>query len=277
MLLAMAAIPAPRIAAQPSYRTVTASRVPQAESGLDVHVEFAAGKFTIRPDAGDALYRVSLVYDDQHFEPVLSYDRDVPALEVGVTGNDVRSSLRELKQTRQQLDVALSPAVPVRLFVELGAANAELSLGGLSVREASIETGASRTTVRFAEPNRVSCDELRFELGAAEFDVLQLGNARCATVSLKGGAGRLTVDFGGAWSPDREHEVSVEIGLGGLTLRFPRELGVTVDLDRFLVAFDSEGFTKRGSRYVSTNYQRAGSRVALHVKAAIGTIDVEWY
>jgi predicted membrane protein len=103
-----------------------------------------------------------------------------------------------------------------------------------------------------------------------------LGNARCREISLAGGAGSIVLDFTGAWTDAFRSDAEVVVGLGSLTLRLPEDLGVEVRMTRFLASFAKEGFERRGSRYVSPNYDRARAHVQLHVKAALGDIDVEW-
>lgn len=274
--LVAAAVGAPPLAAQ-SYQTVSLSRWMQAEDTLRVNVRFVAGRFFLRPDSSGALYRAELVYDDDHFDPVTEYDPSERSLRIGVSGEGVSTRLKYLKNTKQRLSLAVGVGVPARLAIEFGAADADLELGGLVLARATLKTGASRTVVRFSEPNRTSCEHLRFEVGAAEFTVEKLGNARCEQISISGGAGGLSVDFGGSWDPNVATETSVDIGFGAVTLRFPKDLGVSIDLDRFLATFQRAGFTKQGARYVSTNYDSARTQVHVRIDAVIGDINVEWY
>lgn len=260
-----------------TYRTVGKSRLAQGEQDLRVRVEFAVGSFQLEPEPRGALYRARLVYDAERFEPTVDYDPADRTLRIELTGHDRRARLEELTNTKQRLHLSLGRAVPTSLELRFGATAADLDLGGLSLVDVSIHTGASRTTVRFSEPNAVPCRSLEFEAGAAEFTAEKLGNARCERLSFAGGAGEVVLDFGGAWGSQAILRASVKIGLGAVTLRLPRDLGVTVELNRLLVGFDRAGFVKRGSRYVSTNYERSAARLHLKVDAVIGDINVEWY
>src|SRR5256885_7643079 len=112
--------------------------------------------------------------------------------------------------------------------------------------------------------------------GAAAFTASGLGNARCERIELKGGVGALTLDFGGAWDGDVDTHASVEMGLGQLKLRVPRELGVAIHVEKFLASVDAADFVKRGSTYYSRNYESAGKKLEIDVNAALGDIKVEW-
>ncbi len=265
------------IAVAQSYHTVAASRVMQGEEALHVDVEFVVGTFTLVADARGALYRATLVYDDDEFSPDISYDAEERSLSIDVSGHGVASSIREFRNSKQRLDLGLAPSIPTTLALEFGAARADIDFGGLSLARASIETGASRSTVDFSTPNRIRCEALEFDVGAAQFTARNLGNARCARIGFSGGAGEVVLDFGGQWDPNVATEAFVEIGLGKVTLRFPKALGVTVSLDRLLAGFDRSGFVKRGDRYVSENFEEAQSKIHLRVEAVIGKIAVEWY
>jgi len=158
--------------------------------------------------------------------------------------------------------------------MELGAAESDVELGGLSILAVRYRTGASETRLRFSTPNRVACDELVLEAGAAHLDALQLANANCERVVFDGGVGGVTLDFTGTWQ--RDLRADIDVGIGSLTLRLPQDVGVSIRLSRFLASFDRAGFTKRGDTWYSGNWNRARHHLTMDVNAAIGGVDVTW-
>jgi hypothetical protein len=66
------------------------------------------------------------------------------------------------------------------------------------------------------------------------------------------------------------------MGLGSLTLRVPRGLGLRVQKQGFLAGFDSEGLVKRGDVYFSENWEAANRRLTVRLQAALGSIRVVW-
>ncbi len=273
-LAALAAAAAPGLAAQ-NLQTLTSARQVGGETALTVHVSYAAGRFTLAPGAAGELYRMDLRYDGDKFTPVRSYDAGSGVLRLGLKslGHVSYSGRHEGKEV-PSLRLALTPDVPLTLDIDLGAAEANVELGGLALRHVRYETGASKTEVRFSRPNPVACDTLSFQAGAAEFDALALGNAHCRQIVFDGGLGAVNLDFTGDWRGDADADLHVQVGT--LSLRLPRDLGVQISLARFLASFDQSGFTKRGDVYYSDNYATATHHLSVNVESAIGGIQVEW-
>lgn len=272
---AAAAAAAGPVSAQ-SWRTVTSARQTQGERELNVDVRYAAGRFTLIPAAGGTLYRMELRYDEDRFIPVRDYDATSGSLQLGVRGRDgtrVRMGDRRRGEI-PSLDLALSAEVPLSLTLEMGAAEADVELGGMALRSVRYATGASETRLRFSTPNSIACDELRMQAGAAEFHASRLANANCRRVTFDGGVGEVTLDFTGSWRQAMTADISV--GVGSLNLRLPRDVGVSLRLSRFLASFDASDFTKRGNTYYSSNWESARHKLTLNVNSAIGGVSVVW-
>ncbi|MFQ5703529.1 MAG: toast rack family protein [Gemmatimonadales bacterium] len=261
------------LAAQ-SFRTVTAARLTGDGESLRVNVEFAAGVLRLMPGDSRTLYRGEIYYNEEKYRPVTRYRSRQHSLTFGLKSRSGDIRVRKIK-SEQRLDLALAPQVPTRLTINIGAAEAHVELGDLSITDATIKSGAAKTTVGFDRPNRTECSRLEISAGAAEFRAAHLGNARCKHVMFDGGVGDVTLDFTGVDLP-RNMEAQVKLGLGQLTLRLPENLGVSIEMNRFLASFDDSGFDKRGSDYVSHNYDAALSKLHISIKAVLGDIDVEW-
>ncbi len=266
----------PALAVAQSWRTATTSRLPRGEHQLRVEVAFAAGTFRLHPGEADRLYHAAVRYDEEHFASTTTYDAEHGRLVIEVKPAGGLNDLDLDHDAPQFLEVALTPAVPLALKLGFGAAEAEIELGGLSLRRAEVETGASKSTVAFSQPNRTVCERLEVAVGAAELSMAGLGNARCEHIEVAAGAGSVTLDFGGSWKPGFATRAQATMGFGALTLRLPEGLGVEINLKRLFASFQPEGFVKRGSRYLSANYDDASSKLVLEIEAVIGDINVEW-
>jgi hypothetical protein len=66
------------------------------------------------------------------------------------------------------------------------------------------------------------------------------------------------------------------MGLGSLTLRFPRALGVRIQREGFLTRFSPAGMVRRGDAWYSNNWDSARYKLTVQVDAALGSVDVEW-
>ena len=177
-------------------------------------------------------------------------------------------------QLQQSATVAFSPSTELDLAVNLGAVDADVELGGLRLASLDLQTGASRTVVRFSQPNATRCRSAELTAGAAEVSVVGLGNSRCDRIVFEGGMGSVTLDFGGAWTSSAQ--VSVRMAMGELTLRLPRRLGVRITMDKFLSSFEPAGLVRQGNSFTTPGYDRADRTLDLEVTTAVGGVRVEW-
>lgn len=262
-----------------SWRTIASARQLHGEEQLTVHVQYGAGRFRVTPGSAGELYRMDMRYDEDRFIPVREFNPGDGTLRLGLRSRDgagLNVSLGDRRKSDQvpTFDLQLSPEIPLSLEMELGAVEADVDLGGVALQRLSYRTGASETHLRFGQPNPVACEELTIEAGAAQFEASSIGNANCAKVTFRGGVGEVTLDFSGTWR--RSMTADVNVGLGHLDLRLPRDVGVSVQLNRFLASFDAAGFEKRGNMYFSENYNTARYRITLNVNASFGGVEVAW-
>ncbi len=253
-----------------SWRSVTMSRQVSGEDQVDVRVRFGAGRLTIEPGDLGTLYRMHLRYDEETFEPVAEYDGR--RLDLGVEGT--KHSIKWRKEDTQEMELFLARDVPMNLDLEFGAVRADIDLGGLQMTELHLETGASESRVDISAPNPIRMAHASLKVGAADFHVKNLGNLNAEDITVDAGVGKVVLDFRGDWAGDAD--VSVEMGLGALELRFPEGLGVKLLKDTFLTSLDSEGLVKRGDAFYSLDWEEAAHRITVTVDAAFGSIDVVW-
>ncbi|NJD10812.1 MAG: hypothetical protein FIB01_10415 [Gemmatimonadetes bacterium] len=259
----------PAVAGAQDWRTLSRGREYSGEKALTVDLEYGAGRLGIQPAAQGVLYRASIRYDADVFEPELEFGGS--ALHIGI-GNGEMHGHKNMKGG--SLDLRLGPQAPLDLNLKFGATEANLELGGLRVRNLKVSTGASGTTLRISKPNLAECQQAEIEVGAARLEAIGLGNLNARQLEVSGGMGEVVLDFTGAWRGDLNAQV--HMGLGSLTLRVPKGLGVSVRKDGILSGFDSQGLTKRGNTYYSDGFERAQRKLAVQLEAACGAIRVVW-
>lgn len=271
LLVALAAVlaTAPAAAGQ-DWRTMTSARQLWGTEPVAVEVEYGAGELDIGRESGSMLYSMELRYDEEQSVPVAEFDSAARRLKLGASSRRGNRKMREGSTAK----ISLSDRIPLDLELHFGAGEAELDLGGLRLRRLDVETGASETTIRFDRPNPIRAREVELSAGAAELEVIGLGNARAERISFQGGVGATTLDFGGAWVGDAT--ASVQMGMGSVVLRFPRGLGVRISRSSFLTSFDAEGMVRRDGSYFSENWDRAEHKLTVDVEAALGSIEIEW-
>ena len=270
-LLAAAAAPLP---AQ-QMRDFSTSRQHHGESRLTTRLEFSAGALRLLPGPAGELYRMRLRYDPERFTPVSRFEPVSGVVRLGVEGtggSGIRVSSRG--QLEQAATITLSPEVTLALDLSLGAAEGDIELGGLRLSALRLETGASRSAVRFSGPNAVRCSSAAFEAGAAEIAVVGLGNSRCEEITFTGGIGKAVLDLGGTWTGDSR--LAVKMTVGELTLRLPTDIGIRIVMERFLTSFPAKGWTREGDTYRSPGYARATRHVDITLASTMGGVRVEW-
>lgn len=256
-------------AAGQEWRTITQMRqTTPGQELLQVAVQYGAGNLDLGVGDPGLLYRASMRYDSEAFEPQLEYRPG--RLHLGL--EDVRVRGRNIRTG--ELDLRFGPDVPIDLQLEFGAARANLDLTGIPVRGLRLATGASETVVRVSDVNPVTCQAIDLDVGAAKFQAFGLGNLNSSQLSFSGGVGDVTLDFTGDWNTDMR--ASLKMGLGSLTIRVPRGLGVQVRKAGLLVGFDSNGLIKRNDVYQSEDWSSADHRLTIDIEAAFGSIRVAW-
>ena len=253
-------------------RTLTSSRQISGTEPMRVEVESGAGVLRVEPlDEGDLLYRMELRYDERHASPLTEFDGESRRLRLGLSGREGNSGR---VRNSSRAEVALTREVPLDLALRFGAGEAMFDLSGLRIRSLNVETGASETVLRVDVPNPVRASLVEIKAGAAEVRATGLGNLRAERFVFQGGVGAATLDFGGAWEGDATADI--DMGMGALFLRFPRDVGVRIDRSAFLSRFDGEGFSRRDGQEVSDNWDTASHHLTIDLDAALGSVEVRW-
>jgi hypothetical protein len=258
-----------------TMRPFATFRQMHGETRLAAQIEYAAGSLRLGPGEPAELYRMNLSYDNDRFIPLSDFDATRGLVTLGLSpAGDAGVRVVSRNQLEQIAAVAFSPRVALALDLTLGAVDAEMELGGLRVSTLAVKTGASRSRVRFSQPNLARCQRAEFSAGAAELTVVGLGNSRCDEIEFEGGMGKVTLDFSGTWTSSAR--VQVKMAVGELTLRLPRKVGVQITMDKFLSSFEPIGFVRRGEAYQSPNYDRTQRHLDLELTTAMGGVKVEW-
>ena len=156
LLTLMALVALPALASGQDWRSVTMSRQMSGEDELDVRVSYGAGRFKVAAAEQGLLYRMQLRYDEETFEPRADYDDGHLRLGVESIGHSIRLGRN---RSGGEMDLLLASGVPMRLDLEFGAVRADIDLGGLSLLDLELSTGASESTVDISEPNPLSMAE----------------------------------------------------------------------------------------------------------------------
>jgi hypothetical protein len=250
------------------------SRQFHGEVHLVAGIEFAGGTLHVSAGAPGSLYAMKVAYDADRFQPVSEWDANRGAVTLGLASRKNGTMGVNTVTAKQDATIAFSPQADLALSFSLGAAQSVVDFGGLRLASLTLETGASQTEVRFSKPNAMRCTLAAFRAGAAELTVRGLGNSRCDKVTFEGGVGSVLLDYAGSWTGDAV--LDAKLAVGGMTLRIPRTVGVTLTTDQFLASFQPQGFTRQGSTYISTNSAGAKRHLDVNLATSLGGVTVEW-
>jgi hypothetical protein len=257
-----------------TLKSFTTTRQFHGEVHLAAQIDFAGGKLDVGAGAPASLYSMDLTYEADRFQPVNRWDAGRPAITLGLVSRDEGGMGVNAGTQGQVARVRFSPQADLDLSLNLGAAQSIVDLGGLRLSSLSVQTGASQTEVRFSRRNAMRCTAAAFSAGAAELSVRELGNSQCDRVTFTGGVGSVLLDYSGAWRGDATLEATLAVG--GLTLRVPKTVGVTITTEQFLASFQPAGFTRQGNVYTSTNNATAAHHLDIKLTTSLGGVTVDW-
>jgi len=289
-LLALLAVTTP-VSSQ-EWRDFRSARQVGDVTSLEVELIYGAGNLSVDVATAPFLYDANLQYDTRRFEPLRGWStedgRGRLRLALTSAGDESASAtirledwdldfdfgdLRHSGDQRGRFDFELSPDIPTDLRLRVGAAASRLRLGGLSLTSFELLTGASDTEVRFATPNRVRMSNMTLKAGAADFEASGLGNARFDRLDFSGAIGHAVLDFSGKW--ERGATATIQVGVGELTIRVPRDLGVRLERSSLLLSLDAGEFEKVDGVYFSPNWEEAAVRLEIDLEAALGSVKIE--
>jgi len=153
------------------------------------------------------------------------------------------------KDVRYEWDLRFNDEVPMDLRINFGAGNADIDVSTLSV-----------TT-------------LDMKLGAGDVELNAQDNRTLERIEIDMGAGDVQLDLRGAWTSDVD--VTIQGGVGNMTLRLPQDLGVHVDVSKGVGGVNAHGFRIDGDDYVNDAYETADAIIYVTIQAGIGQINLK--
>jgi hypothetical protein len=228
-------------------------------------LSFGAGKLTLSPDPdGTNLVDGTAIYNVKDLKPQIQKSGS----SIEIRQGDFKS-IPIFEDMKNEWDLKINDT-PLDLTVEAGAYEGQLELGGLALESLTVHDGASHVDLSFTEPNQTEMSVLRYETGASEVKLTGLANANFSTLTFSGGAGNYTLDFSGDFQ--RDAVVTVESGLGNLSLIIPEEVDAVVTVEGTAVNINhSSGWAQNGQNYTQNG---SGPVLTIIVKMAAGNLVI---
>jgi hypothetical protein len=274
MALALAATLLSSAAGAQQWRTIESARQLTSTDALRVTLNFTGGKFDLKPLPGNLLYQMQLRYDEQAADAMHEYDAATHQLRLGL--RDANMGFRALKTMKHDdggsMTVGLNPSVPVNLELNLGGAEAEAELGGMSITSLKIHMGLAGGKVSFSEPNQVVMEQLSLDVGLGGAAFENLGNANVSQININGGMDGIALEFGERVMHDVR--INADVAFGGLKIQVPESAGVSIQASTKMASFKPDGFDKVDGAWVTPNWKQASTHVTIAVNASLGSFKV---
>jgi hypothetical protein len=253
------------------WRDMQVSRQLRDTSEQRVKVQYGAGTLTLGSAPDAMLYQMDLRYDEDAGRPIYSFDSSTHVLTVGLEKQSMRL-VRGMRNNQGELRLDLTRQAPLDLSLDLGAVKGDLDVSGFKLTRLELESGAADIRVRADTLNPVAMSLFNVDVGAASVRIDNVANLNAKKIRASVGVGELQMDFSGEWTQDVD--ATIDVALGHLDLRVPSDVGIRVEIERFLSGFDKDQFRKRGDAYYSRNYDDAKYHLELKINAALGNVDI---
>lgn len=260
-------------------REVNESFTGENLESVEVELDFAIGEYELHGGEleGGAFAKVEGFYDEDRFEYDLNFHERNGHGNLLFALDSRRHRHSEWDDdTESNWEFTFSRDVVLDLILDVGAADAEMDLGGLKVRELDLDVGAADARIDFSEPNRAVLELFRIDAGACDLDMRGLGNAKFEHLDFDGGVGSFTLDFSG--DIDFEASAEISVGLGSIEIILPEDIGVRIEAeDNWLSSIDlpRRHFDRIDDDiYETNNFDTAKGRLRLELDVGLGSADI---
>ena len=212
-----------------------------------VNINMGTGELTATGGATD-LMEAEFIYNVSNWEPEISYavsgengrlEVNQPDTdEIGIPDGDVK----------YQWNLQFNEEMPLEMDISVGAGESNLDLRSLTVERFSIDTGAGSATVLF-------------------------GGSPLRTVDVQAGVGEVKLDLTGEW--DADANVSIDAGVGQMSIVLPSDVGVIVDADLGIGDLNANGFIIEGDNYVNAAYGDSPVTLSIDLNGGVGAITLQ--
>jgi hypothetical protein len=240
--------------------------LPDDDQARNVEIGMGLGTLDLLPGAEDALVEGEVTYNVAELKPEVTIDDD----DVRVVQGKLEGVIPELDQmVKNEWTLSLG-STPMALTLNVGAAAANVDLGGLSLTRLTISQGASDFDLSFSEPNQSEMLFLSLTAGASKMDLSGLANANAGKISFKGGAGTYTLRFDG--DLQRDAEVTIDAGLGTLVVIVPEGVNAKATFEGAMTDVDAvhewaladDGYVLKGE----------GHTISFNITMGVGSLEL---
>lgn len=243
-------------------------QAPQGTDTTAVKLEFGAGKLILNPGAPEGLIAGSANYNVDGLDPEITISGDAVSIKQEPYEFKL-GGLPNVNEVENTWDLSFG-TYPMELEIRAGAFEGAFELGGMSLEELNVFSGASSVEAHFSTPNLTTMSQLHFTTGASSAKLYELANANFSLLKFEGGAGDYTLDFSGTLQ--RDATVEIDAALSNVKVIVPEGVPTTLRLESNLTNVNTHGAWAGGAN----SYSLAGNgpTLTIVVKLGAGNLDL---
>ncbi len=278
LALAGCMLPLPTVQPLTKINTVDETRWVELQGAerAEVRLRLLSKDLAVRGVDDVGLLRGRFTYNVAEWTPEIREQLDSGVLNVTVgqgMGNQIPIGRQDDYENAWVIDLA--QGVPVDLDIDMGAGQADLDMTGLALRKLSVMSGSTDLSLLFSAPNPETMSSMTLTAGTGKMTATGLGYADFDRLSVFGGAGKVDLDFSGAFR--RSALADVKAGAGRITIRVPADLGVRVTFTDLVPigSVETVGFVEEEEHvYTNPAYGQAVLTLTVKITSGVGQISL---
>lgn len=229
-----------------------------------VNIEMGAGSLDLSGGT-DKLVEGTIVYNIDSWKPEVIRQansltvKQTTSASISLPGDEYKNSW----------DLKLGP-MPIELNLTTGAYEGDLELGGLAITRLTVSDGASKSTIRFSEPNTTEMSLFTYKTGASNIELYGLGNAAASRIEFDSGVGSYTLEFSGENKEDTS--VAINSGMSDIKIIIPENVRAEITVDGEMSNTDLAG-----TWTVENNIYKAGTSgalISIQIDMSVGNLNL---
>ncbi len=231
-------------------------------------LEVPLGRLNLQPGGGTSLISGKVTYNVAELKPAYSVrNRTVT----------IRQKFQVLIPTGQVIndwEFLLGTAHPYSMDVSVGAAEADIDLGGVPLTGVKLSSGAGDMTVDFSSSNPARLIDGRINTGAGRTTLKNLLNANAEYLKIGAGVGQVVARFTGD-GLSASGRVRIEGGVGEIVLILEEDAPIRVNASVGLGGINADDdLIRMGKSYQTAAYADSSVHLDIDVSGGVGAIRI---
>lgn len=267
------------------FSIVSAARIKKETEKVDMNGadkiilkgELGAGGFKILPKNQDEAFIANISYYPKNVEYWV--DSKIRSNKCFIDIGSERTNKHSMDSEENKWEIMLSKKHPIEIDLEIGACKSDFELGGIPIKELSLDVGAADASISFSERNPTRLKSIDIDAGACSLEMQDIGNANFESFKIESGAGSFDLDFLGDY--EGVSYIDIEIGLGSADIVLPKNIPVQIHTDgsNWLSSIDIHNNRLdevEDDLYESDDFEDADNKIILTVSVGLGSVDIRF-